>query len=322
MAFMDRVGEKNAIAKLNSQIKEEERVMQNAYIAIGKIYADLHRADFEEAFAAELAVIFSCEEKIEGYHCKIMETRGLIRCNECGAEVAKDHVYCPQCGKPLPKPGKSTLKCSACGETVNEDTNFCPKCGTKIVPPVPEKVCAVCGTQIKEGNLFCTNCGHKFAEVKQEPGQETKKQPVRACVKCGYLIRDGMNFCDHCGEPVKTEVEAEDPTAESVQITGEKVCPKCGKPVAADMRFCAACGTEVASEEKESLSFPNRICSKCGAKVEAENDFCTECGTRYQEIPAAQPTSKQPAEKLKTCPLCGAKIDAGNLFCTECGTML
>lgn len=57
-----------------------------------------------------------------------------MKCKYCHAEVENDAVFCPNCGKELPK----RKRCIKCGETLDEDSEFCPKCGTQQTVKTPE----------------------------------------------------------------------------------------------------------------------------------------------------------------------------------------
>ena len=48
------------------------------------------------------------------------------RCDQCGEEMASDHVYCPNCGEKA----NHRVFCE-CGDEVRSDWAFCPGCGRR-----------------------------------------------------------------------------------------------------------------------------------------------------------------------------------------------
>lgn len=49
-----------------------------------------------------------------------------VQCNQCGEDVADDHVYCPNCGEKTSR----RLFCE-CGDEIRSDWSFCPGCGRR-----------------------------------------------------------------------------------------------------------------------------------------------------------------------------------------------
>jgi band 7 protein len=69
-----------------------------------------------------------------------------IQCASCGAQVAADVKFCPECGK-SPRP-----VCPSCGAGVTAGAKFCPECGKPLAA-----VCSKCGEAVT--GKFCPNCG-------------------------------------------------------------------------------------------------------------------------------------------------------------------
>lgn len=246
MAILKKPGFPNAgkmalIRRLNLQIAEEEKSLQSTYAEIGKLYVSKHKADANPAFATQLAIIQACEQRIEEYRSQIMDAKGLVKC-ECGAEVSRDHTYCPICGKMLPKrSAPDGLHCPECHRSVDKGTRFCPNCGTEIVYK-PEGKCE-CGAALIPGNRFCTKCGREVVQSSVEVALDEPKFQARVCPKCGEPVVDGNRFCVVCGEPI-TEGDAQ-PAQEAPAMPMKRVCPKCGEPVVEGNSFCTECGTEI-----------------------------------------------------------------------------
>lgn len=79
-----------------------------------------------------------------------------ITCVHCGATIAKNFHYCPQCGEQ----NKETAKeCPKCHNIVAFKANFCPDCGTKLFDKDKVIICKHCGKLASENDLYCPDCG-------------------------------------------------------------------------------------------------------------------------------------------------------------------
>ena len=79
-----------------------------------------------------------------------------ITCVSCGATIAKNFRYCPQCGVQ----NKETAKeCPKCHNIVAFKANFCPDCGTKLFDKDKVVICKHCGKLASENDLYCPDCG-------------------------------------------------------------------------------------------------------------------------------------------------------------------
>ncbi len=156
MAFFDDFGKKISqasqstlqktkdmadVAKINMQISDEEKKMNDTYLQIGKLYMELHASDGEEAFKEMVQTIVDAQNKIKEFKGQIQEIKGVVRCEKCGAEVPKGAAFCSACGEKMP-------------ELVQE-------AAAQEAEPVVEKKCANCGAVLGSGALFCSECGTK-----------------------------------------------------------------------------------------------------------------------------------------------------------------
>lgn len=91
------------VAKLKVQIVEAEKAANDAYAQLGRLYAAAHAGDCEEAFASELAAALNAEQTIKTLKGQLHDAKGVIVCEKCGAEVAKDAAFCSACGTEVPK---------------------------------------------------------------------------------------------------------------------------------------------------------------------------------------------------------------------------
>jgi len=147
MAFFDNLGKKMSqagqaaaakmkevaeVAKLTSAVTDEEKKIQDNYLELGKLYAQVYADTAEGEFAAKIAAIKEAEEKIAEYREQIRRAKGIKTCEKCGAEVPCEAAFCSSCGAPMPKeeaPAEETVLCPACGASVGKDLRFCTACG-------------------------------------------------------------------------------------------------------------------------------------------------------------------------------------------------
>ena len=79
-----------------------------------------------------------------------------ITCVKCGATIAKNFKFCPQCGEE----NKETAKeCPKCHNIVAFKANFCPDCGTKLFDKNNVIICKHCGKIVSDSDLYCPDCG-------------------------------------------------------------------------------------------------------------------------------------------------------------------
>lgn len=86
------------VAKLNSMVNDEEKRIESAYLQIGKTYCELHKDNYEEAFAADMESIVAANAKIAELKKQIQDVKGVVICAKCGAEVATGAAFCSACG--------------------------------------------------------------------------------------------------------------------------------------------------------------------------------------------------------------------------------
>lgn len=79
-----------------------------------------------------------------------------ITCVHCGATIAKNFKFCPQCGKENKEVAK---ECPHCHNIVAFKANYCPDCGTKLFDKDNVILCKHCGKIVSETDLYCPDCG-------------------------------------------------------------------------------------------------------------------------------------------------------------------
>lgn len=252
--------------RLNGLISDEERLINAAYLNMGKKYAELHSGDAEPEFQEFLSAIAASQEKISGYREQIRKNKHLLVCQSCGAEIPETVLFCTKCGAENPV-GKRLAEERAAKEAAERaqreaeaaarqaaaQQNAQPQY-TYTQPPVSGEVCPSCGKPRTAGAMFCTFCGSRFvsAEPTAPAAPVAPAAPGRTCPTCGKPVPDGNRFCTCCGAKVDEETPAA-PAAPSPVLenaapaapAAERICPTCGNPVPPQNKFCTSCGTPV-----------------------------------------------------------------------------
>lgn len=151
MSFFDEVGKKITdvgqgtiqktknmadVAKLNSQITDEEQKIKSSCEQIGRIYVQKYRHNPDPDLEAYVKAVVLSEQKIAESNHLIQSIKGMVACSKCGAMVDKDAAFCPSCGNAMPvkdKPIVAAAFCTACGAAIVPGQKFCVSCGTPIV---------------------------------------------------------------------------------------------------------------------------------------------------------------------------------------------
>lgn len=125
----------------------------------------------------------------------------MVKCDNCGVEIADSFKLCPNCGNDLSKVKKPAEEenisegnvCKTCGHTLKEGLKFCPSCGSKVEIKYESKSCTNCGTPIEKGTIFCPECGTPVNS------QLNASDQFKYCVECGSKINANANVCPKCG---------------------------------------------------------------------------------------------------------------------------
>ena len=81
------------------------------------------------------------------------DSQPTTKCVKCGAVIAVDTKFCPECG------ASQKLTCPKCHAVVASGAKFCQNCGEKLLD---EKVCPKCGKKLNSNAKFCPDCGEKL----------------------------------------------------------------------------------------------------------------------------------------------------------------
>lgn len=272
-------------ARINSQISQNERKIASLYSQIGKRYVDIHRNDCEEELKVMVESVTELEQKNFTYREQILEIKGVLRCENCGAEIQRGIAFCSSCGAPVRKTVREEKhnvceKCSNCGALIEEGMRFCTECGyavavseTKTIQNQPDSiksddhvraeetanVCSQCGAELIKDAVFCTECGHAVAVPETETTQNQEdpvksddhvrvEETVKTCSKCGAELMEDAVFCVECGHAVTQTTQIMDGPVilgDNDRVESGKVCHQCGTKLTDDSLFCSECGAKL-----------------------------------------------------------------------------
>lgn len=148
MAFFDELGRRitdvgHSVAestkglsegsRLNSAISTEQKDLTGFYAQLGKAYLAKYKDELDPEFADIVDRINESLLKIDNYQQQIRDNRGVIICENCGAEVPSGNAFCSACGTRMTlTPPVSKPFCPSCGSEITPGSNFCTSCGTKL----------------------------------------------------------------------------------------------------------------------------------------------------------------------------------------------
>lgn len=170
--------------RLSSSIKDEERQINECYIAMGKKYREIFGSNPAPEFAGFISDIEKREALINGYRSKIQQNKGKVNCTNCGAEIDAAASFCDKCGsknafaeqiarEKAEAQAKAAAKAQATAnsndqtqQNVTEQTqaDSTAQDSSAIENNTVKKFCKNCGNEIICGNVFCTNCGTRVDE--------------------------------------------------------------------------------------------------------------------------------------------------------------
>lgn len=124
--------------KINFQISEDERQIENLFNQLGKKYYEENGKAVAPQYKGIIDQITELYEKIDVAKAAIQRLKGITVCESCGAELAEGTKYCPKCGAkviecvdPVEVVDEKVV-CPACGHEEENDLSFCTACGCKL----------------------------------------------------------------------------------------------------------------------------------------------------------------------------------------------
>lgn len=102
------VGEKtkqvSSVAKFNAKIIASEHSVSENYTILGKFYYDTYKDSPAEEVAETVNSITASLETIADMKSQILAIKGMVKCQDCGAECPFEDNFCGKCGAKLEKP--------------------------------------------------------------------------------------------------------------------------------------------------------------------------------------------------------------------------
>lgn len=102
------VGEKtkqvSSVAKFNAKIISSEHSISDNYAILGKYYYDTYKDNPADEVAETVNSITASLEAIADMKSQILAIKGMVKCQDCGAECPFEDTFCGKCGAKLEKP--------------------------------------------------------------------------------------------------------------------------------------------------------------------------------------------------------------------------
>lgn len=137
------------IAKYNTLIVEEQRILGETYSKIGMKFHERFPDTKEVEFTEFCAIVNQCLENMEKYSAEVIRLKGLKTCTNCGNRIGKDMMFCGNCGLKVEFEPVAGLE-----DPVAEEQ--------PVEASAPAQFCAGCGTKVESDAKFCRGCGNKI----------------------------------------------------------------------------------------------------------------------------------------------------------------
>lgn len=145
MSFFDKIG--NGVVEAGNSISQKAKDISEQTRISGEI--NRYKAQKEEYIKKLGETVYEAKEKgeepdIEEILASLRETdmfiknltnslndvKGIMSCGQCGSEIPRDSLFCPNCGQKVESQTK--LICPKCSRELELGTKFCVGCGTKV----------------------------------------------------------------------------------------------------------------------------------------------------------------------------------------------
>lgn len=131
------------VTQLNNAISEKERKISQLFLTMGQSYYERHKNDNSAEECEIIAEINSLYAEIFANREKIKQIKGVLKCENCGADVPLNAAFCNVCGTKVNRT-----------EVVREDTES-------------KRLCPACHAIVEKDNIFCNHCGAKIESTNE-----------------------------------------------------------------------------------------------------------------------------------------------------------
>ena len=172
------------IKQADNGYKDAEKETLNALQSFGRTVYEAEKDNTESPFSEDIKQIKDCMEKEYLWKLYRLGLDGETECENCGARIPSDSIYCNKCAAKIPERDFSTIGYVAKPKSQLIEQNACPQCGS----PLPE------------GAVFCEKCGTKILSSSKVVAPISDNQTDNnTCPQCGATLTDGAVFCEKCG---------------------------------------------------------------------------------------------------------------------------
>ena len=311
MAFLDRFAQavngngQNTFwsmsegAKVNNRIAETQNVLRQCYQELGECYYATFRQEEREELRPFVQQIADLLQQLEQLKEEQRSLRGLAACPNCGEDIPKNSVFCPNCG----------------GRAITQDVSRCKNCGA--VAPAGAAFCTICGGQME---FIPGTDGAAQHQVQPEAQPETQPQK-ESCAKFG------APWEADCGPISIKTVDGNQYTYIPPSLRDDRHLPV--EPVEEELAWENSAPLMPSEPEKAHLPVadgdwePPVLLSE-----KKEQDWEWEMPPQEDRsgenlIPPAAWADPEPMPRstpmAHTCPQCGMTLEKDQVFCHNCG---
>lgn len=126
------------VTQLNNAISEKEKKISRIFLSIGQSYYERHKSDESAEELEKITEINSLYAEIYQNRERIKQIKGVVKCENCGADVPLNAAFCNTCGTKVIRTAEveenteDKRVCPGCHAIVEKDNLFCNHCGAKI----------------------------------------------------------------------------------------------------------------------------------------------------------------------------------------------
>lgn len=190
--------------KLSGSIKEEERCINENYIAIGKKYREVYGAEPAPEFAGILADITRREALINEYKLRIQQNKGKTNCKNCGAEIDAVAAFCTNCGTKNPMAEEIARRKAEAAAQAQAQAAAQAQARAEAMAAQAAAQSARAAAQAEAAQTAAN--AQSYATAAAEKNAENTAENITApvfCKNCGTAIVPGNAFCTNCGTRVE-----------------------------------------------------------------------------------------------------------------------